>query len=171
MSSKSVLAAAGMAAVVLATGAPRPASQAQQAPGGPAPGRLLWPVAGAVATQGFGCTSFALEPVAPQCPGGHFHSGVDLAAAWGTPVHAAASGSAHVRSDPTGYGLYVFIDHAGSLRTLYGHLSSATLADGAPVVAGQEVGRLGSSGLSTGPHVHFEVRMAGRPVDPASFLS
>jgi murein DD-endopeptidase MepM/ murein hydrolase activator NlpD len=171
MSPKVVLIAVGAAGAVLVGGAAPPAAHSPGAVAGPAPGRLLTPVAGAVWTQQFGCTAFAQEPVAPQCPGGHYHSGLDLAAAWGTPVRAAASGSAHVRWDPTGYGQYVFVDHPGDMRTLYGHLSSVSVADGATVTAGQEVGRLGSTGLSTGPHVHFEVRLSGRPVDPATFLS
>src|SRR5437763_3992402 len=67
-----------------------------------APGHLAWPLTGWVMTQGYGCTTFELEPVAPWCPSGHFHSGIDLAAAAGTPVHAAAAGLARVAEDPAG---------------------------------------------------------------------
>jgi murein DD-endopeptidase MepM/ murein hydrolase activator NlpD len=121
-------------------------------------------------TQPYGCTPFELEPAAPWCPSGHFHAGIDMAAALGTPVHAAAAGVARVAENPGGYGLHVVVDHGGRVATLYGHLDSTTLRGAQPVAAGQEIGRLGSSGLSTGPHVHFEVRRDGRPVDPAPWL-
>ena len=142
-------------------------------PAGPAtgpPGQLLRPVDGAVLTQGYGCTSFVLEPPASFCPSGHFHSGIDLAAPLGTPVRAAAAGMAQVANRPSGYGLYVIVDHGAGISTLYGHLDTTTLASGDRVAAGQQVGRMGSSGMSTGPHLHFEVRREGRPEDPMSWL-
>ena len=86
-------------------------------------------------------------------------------------VRAAAAGRARVLWNPTGYGLYVLVDHGGGLQTLYGHLSAASIEDGAQVQAGEEVGRVGSTGLSTGPHLHFEVRRDGRAVDPSPLLS
>ena len=138
--------------------------------GGTGPGRLVWPLSDWVETQAYGCTPFALEPAAPWCPGGHFHSGIDMAAAAGTPVHAAAAGVVTVAWSPNGYGLYVVVRHGGDVTTLYGHLESTALAGGEPVAAGAEIGRVGSTGLSTGPHLHFEVRQAGRPVDPVPLL-
>jgi len=93
-----------------------------------------------------------------------------MAAPLGTPVRAAAAGVARTALNPGGYGLYVMVDHGGRLATLYGHLDSTALRGAEPVVAGQEVGRLGSSGFSTGPHLHFEVRRDGRPVDPQPWL-
>lgn len=156
-----------VAAVVLMAVGGQPPPTAR---GGPGPGRLAWPLDRWVETQGYGCTSFALEPAAPWCPDGHFHSGVDMAAAAGTPIHAAAAGVAAVAWSPSGYGLYVVIQHGGGVATLYGHMESASVVSGDPVASGTEIGRVGSSGLSTGPHVHFEVRRDGRPVDPVPLL-
>lgn len=135
-----------------------------------APGKLLLPVSGAVLTQGYGCTPFVLEPPAAFCPSGHFHSGIDLAAPLGTPLHAAAGGAVLVANRPSGYGLYVIIDHGGGISTLYGHLDSTFLTSGDGVAPGQQIGRMGSSGLSTGPHLHFEVRRQGRAEDPVTWL-
>jgi len=123
-----------------------------------------------VLTQPYGCTPFLLEPVAPWCATGHFHSGIDMAAPDGTAVLAAAGGVAHVALDPAGYGLFVVLGDGEGAATLYGHLSVADVADGARVAAGEEIGQVGSSGLSTGPHLHFEVRRDGRPVDPVPLL-
>jgi murein DD-endopeptidase MepM/ murein hydrolase activator NlpD len=138
--------------------------------GGRAPDNLAWPLTGRVMTQPYGCTSFGLEPVAAWCPSGHYHSGVDLAAPAGTPVHAAGSGRARVAWNPGGYGRYVIVDHGGGVATLYAHLESASVLTGDDVQAGAEIGSVGSTGLSTGPHLHFEVRRDGRPVDPMPWL-
>jgi murein DD-endopeptidase MepM/ murein hydrolase activator NlpD len=157
-----------VAAVALMAMGGQPAATA--VPGGAGPGRLAWPLDAWVQTQTYGCTSFALEPAAPWCPDGHFHSGVDMAAPACTSVHAAAAGVATVGWSPGGYGLYVVLQHGGGVATLYGHLESSPLVRGDPVAAGAEIGRVGSTGLSTGPHLHFEVRRDGRPVDPAGLL-
>jgi len=140
------------------------------AAGAIAPDRLAWPLSDWVLTQSYGCTALDMEPAAAWCPTGHFHSGLDLAAPAGTPVHAAAAGVARVAESPWGYGLYVVIVHGGGMATLYGHLDWTPLSDGEPVRAGDELGLVGSSGLSTGPHLHFEVRRNGRPVDPTPWL-
>ncbi|HEY8811923.1 MAG TPA: M23 family metallopeptidase [Candidatus Dormibacteraeota bacterium] len=126
-------------------------------------------VPGAVVTQRFGCTSFELEPVQPACPGGHFHSGIDLAAPAGTPVLAPRGGVARV-GEGGPCGIHVVIRHGGGIETLYCHLSEAAVADGQRVAAGQRIGSIGASGLTTGPHLHFEVHSDGRPVDPATWL-
>lgn len=152
-----------LAAGLLAMGAPSPT------PGTVAPVRLGLPVTGAVLTQGFGCTELELEPVAPWCAGGHFHGGLDLAAPLGTEVRAAAAGRARV-SYEGGYGLHVTLDHGGSVVTLYGHLEQVLVANGQLVAAGARIGLVGSTGVSTGPHLHFEVRRQGRPVDPTPLL-
>jgi len=135
-----------------------------------ASGQLSWPLASWVETQAFGCTAFVLEPAAPFCPGGHFHSGVDMAAPAGTPVRAAAAGIVTVAWNPIGYGVYVVVQHGGGVSTLYGHLERTGLVSGDLVAAGDEIGLVGSTGLSTGPHLHFEVRRDGRPVDPLPLL-
>jgi murein DD-endopeptidase MepM/ murein hydrolase activator NlpD len=125
----------------------------------------------AAMTQAFGCTRVALEPAAPGCPGGHFHSGVDLAAPAGAAVYAAAGGVARWGFDAGGAGLYVLVDAGQGTRVLYCHLSSLGVGEGDPVKVGQLIGAVGSSGLSTGPHLHLEVQIDGRPVDPAAWLT
>jgi murein DD-endopeptidase MepM/ murein hydrolase activator NlpD len=127
-------------------------------------------VRGAVITQGFGCTTFELEPVAPWCSTGHFHSGIDLAAPFGTAVFADADGVAGVISSASGYGLHLILRHDVHTLTLYGHLSAVAVSDGEWVTAGRQVASIGSSGMSTGPHLHFEVRQDERPVDPTTWL-
>jgi murein DD-endopeptidase MepM/ murein hydrolase activator NlpD len=151
-------------AMVMATPPAPPPAQ------GLAPGRLRPPLTGAPMTQPFGCTALELEPVASQCPGGHFHSGIDYGAPTGTPVGAADAGVARVINDSGGYGLHVVIDHGGGMTSLYGHLSATTVSSGQAVTAGQQIGRIGSTGLSTGPHLHFEVRQDGHPVDPVPLI-
>jgi murein DD-endopeptidase MepM/ murein hydrolase activator NlpD len=131
---------------------------------------LVPPLANAVVTQPFGCTDFVLEPAAPWCPTGHMHTGLDLAAPVGSPVHAAAAGVAEVIDTSGGYGLHVLLTHDPRLTTLYGHLSSVSVRTGQWVQAGDVVGGVGSTGLSTGPHLHFEVRKDARPVDPMPLL-
>jgi len=132
---------------------------------------FVTPVPGAIRTQGFGCTSFEREPVQPECPGGHFHAGVDLGAPQATPVLAAAGGLVTaVRWDPYGYGNYLVLDLGHGFTTLYAHLLETDVQVGEPVFRAHQVGLLGSSGNSTGAHLHFEVRSGGRPVDPELFL-
>jgi murein DD-endopeptidase MepM/ murein hydrolase activator NlpD len=126
-------------------------------------------VPGAVESQPFGCTSLDFEPVQPACPGGHFHSGIDLAAPAGTPVLAPAGGVARVGAGGP-CGIHVVIRHGAGIETLYCHLLEAVVADGQPVTAGQRIGSVGSSGFSTGPHLHFEVHSNSLPVDPAIWL-
>jgi murein DD-endopeptidase MepM/ murein hydrolase activator NlpD len=134
-------------------------------------GRLGWPIrAPWVLSQPYGCTAFLLEPAAAWCATGHFHGGIDMAASMGTPVFAAAGGVVHVGQSPAGYGLYVLVDRGDDVATLYGHLSAVDVTEGALVTAGDRIGEVGSSGFSTGPHLHFEVRRAGRPVDPQPLL-
>lgn len=124
----------------------------------------------AVLTQPFGCTAVALEPVDSACPGGHFHSGIDLAAPNGTPVLAPLAAIAGTGSQPSSCGNYVRLDHGGGLVTLYCHLSRVLVSSGQLVQAGDRIGEVGTSGNSTGPHLHFEVHSGGRPIDPAAWL-
>jgi len=98
------------------------------------------------------------------------HTGIDLRAAWGEPVAAAAAGRVIFAGPYGGYGNAVIIDHGGGMSTLYAHLSSIAVGYGETVTAGQTIGRVGSTGLSTGPHLHFEVRIDGQPVDPMPYL-
>jgi murein DD-endopeptidase MepM/ murein hydrolase activator NlpD len=96
----------------------------------------------------------------------HFHTGVDIAAPRGTPVRAAADGTVLYAGWYGGYGKLVVLDHGQGTSTLYGHLSQILVTSGQRVARGQLIGRVGSTGYSTGPHLHFEIRQNGRPVDP-----
>ena len=140
-----------------------------------ATGRLLWPIPHATITQGFGPTPYVFEASYAGFP--HFHTGIDLAVPLGTPVFAAADGVvmlARPMADNSGllvgYGKYVIIQHDAGLKTLYGHLLSIGVKEGDIVHRGQLVGLVGSTGNSTGPHTHFEVRIENSPVDPMQLL-
>jgi murein DD-endopeptidase MepM/ murein hydrolase activator NlpD len=128
-------------------------------------------VPGAVLTLPFGCTSFALEPLDPLCPGFHIHTGVDLAAPPGTAVHAASAGIAHAGFDPSGAGIFVAVAVGEHVRLLYCHLSRVQVVAGESVTPGQVIGEVGATGLATGAHLHFEVQVDGRAVDPISWLA
>jgi murein DD-endopeptidase MepM/ murein hydrolase activator NlpD len=131
--------------------------------------RERWPLQGYVLTQPFGCTGFELERPATDCPGG-FHTGLDLAIASGTPIHAADAGLAYPFQDDQRYGNHVLIQEPGGIATVYGHMTRTAVAWGQPVKAGDVIGYVGSTGNSTGPHLHFEVRWGGVPVDPMPWL-
>jgi murein DD-endopeptidase MepM/ murein hydrolase activator NlpD len=139
-------------------------------------GKWKWPIDGVI-TQGFGCTSYPFEPYDPTCPSHHFHSGIDIATDYGTPVHASDGGIVHNFTmgctwggGLCGYGRYVVMVHAGGFITLYGHLSSWAVGDGVQVDKDTVIGYEGSTGNSTGPHLHFEIDLAGMPVDPLAYL-
>jgi murein DD-endopeptidase MepM/ murein hydrolase activator NlpD len=133
-------------------------------------GSLLMPVSHAVLTQPFGCTTLEIEPSSAACAGGHFHSGIDLAAPLDTPVHAATGGLVAMHRERGGYGLYIVVMHDPQLSTLYAHLDWPLVQPGDVVTEGQAIALMGSTGNSTGPHLHFEVRIAGIPVDPLPLL-
>jgi len=130
---------------------------------------LSWPMAGARLTQVFGPSELLLEP--PLGPYAHFHTGIDIAAPFGTTVMAAAEGVVvAVGHSRVGYGNYVVIAHGGGIMTLYGHLLETNVDVGNKVVRGQRVGLEGSTGWSTGPHVHFELRVDDAVIDPMPYL-
>ncbi len=99
-----------------------------------------------------------------------FHAGLDFAASYGSTIRAADSGTVIFAGWYGGYGKAVIIDHGGGITTLYGHTSELYVSEGQGVQRGQAIAAVGSSGLSTGPHLHFEVRHDGTPVDPANYL-
>jgi murein DD-endopeptidase MepM/ murein hydrolase activator NlpD len=117
---------------------------------------LIWPVNGPI-TSGFGWRW------------GRMHEGIDIGVPCGTPIHAAASGTVIYSGWMDGYGNFVVIDHGNGLATAYGH-QSAIYASGGSVSQGQSIGAVGSTGNSTGCHLHFEVRVNGNPVDPLGYL-
>jgi murein DD-endopeptidase MepM/ murein hydrolase activator NlpD len=129
-----------------------------------APGQLIWPVSGRISSP-FGMRT---NPVS-----GRFlmHTGIDIAAEMGTTVVAPADGKVITAGwNDGGYGNMIIIDNGGSMSTLFGHLSQIFVATDQEVKRGQAIGAVGSTGESTGPHLHFEVRIDGKPVDPMSYL-
>jgi murein DD-endopeptidase MepM/ murein hydrolase activator NlpD len=125
--------------------------------GAPSSAGFIWPVNGPV-TSGFGFRW------------GRIHEGIDIGVGNGTSVVAAASGTVVVAGWSGGYGNLVVIDHHNGLATAYGHNTSVTVGVGQDVSQGQLIAYSGNTGHSTGPHVHFEVRVSGSPVDPLGYL-
>ena len=131
--------------------------------------RFIWPEPQAQISQPFGPSPYWFEPPYGSYP--HFHTGIDLVEPFGSPVFAADDGVvAAVGNSGSGYGIFVVIVHAGGLDTLYGHLSTALVKVGQTVSQGTPVGLEGSTGNSTGPHLHFELRINQKPVNPAPYL-
>ena len=102
--------------------------------------------------------------------GYEFHTGQDIEAPWGAPVVAGASGQVSFVGWQNGYGQLVVVDHGGGLTTRYGHLSEIDVELGQSVGRAQLLGKVGSTGRSTGPHLHYEVRINDQPVDPRQYL-
>jgi murein DD-endopeptidase MepM/ murein hydrolase activator NlpD len=126
-------------------------------------GKMGYPSDGEV-TSGFG---YRMHPILGYT---RFHSGIDFGVDYGSPIHAADAGVVIFAGWYGGYGQAIIIDHGKNITTLYGHTSEMYVSEGQTVQRGQVVGAVGSSGLSTGPHLHFEVRVSGEPVDPISYL-
>lgn len=131
---------------------------------GRAPGRLAWPVSG-VLTSPFGMR------IHPVLGGRRMHNGIDIGLPTGSPIYASANGRVILAERRGGYGRMVVLDHGGGLSTLYAHQSSIAVSVGDQVLAGDVIGYIGCSGYCTGPHLHFEVREVGAPVDPMKYLS
>jgi murein DD-endopeptidase MepM/ murein hydrolase activator NlpD len=123
----------------------------------PSASGLIWPVNGPV-TSPFGYRW------------GRLHAGIDIGVPYGTPIHAAASGTVVLAGWTGGYGNYTCIDHGGGLATCYAHQSAYAVSTGAHVSQGQVIGYVGDTGHSFGAHLHFEVRINGNPVDPLGYL-
>ena len=123
----------------------------------------LWPVIGPI-TSSFG------EREDPFNGEGAFHSGVDISAAFGQLVRATADGTVEIASMASGYGREILINHGNGIQTLYGHLSGFAVTAGQHVSRGQVIGYVGMSGRSTGPHLHYEVRIHNTPVNPYRYL-
>jgi murein DD-endopeptidase MepM/ murein hydrolase activator NlpD len=134
--------------------------------------KLAWPVTGEL-TQGFGPSQYWFEPSirAGDAYYPHFHTGIDIAVPWGTPVVAPLAGRVEYTGWQGGYGDTVVLLHEGGLRTLYAHLSRATVVKGQSVAAGEQIALAGATGNATGPHLHFEVRPEPQTVaDPMAYL-
>ncbi|CAB4951464.1 unannotated protein [freshwater metagenome] len=130
---------------------------------GSRPGRMVRPADGAISST-FGTR------VHPIFGDTRMHSGIDFASGMGAPVRAAASGVVVSASYQTGYGNAVLINHGGGVATLYAHLSAFNVQVGQTVTASMRIASVGSTGYATGPHLHFEVRVNGVPVDPLGWL-
>jgi murein DD-endopeptidase MepM/ murein hydrolase activator NlpD len=132
------------------------ATDGSSAPSGP-PASFIWPVSGPI-TSPFGMRW------------GTLHPGIDIGVPSGTPIHAAAAGKVIWCGWMSGYGNLVMIDHGGGLASLYGHQTRVAVSCGESVAQGQLIGYSGCTGFCTGPHVHFEIRVNGSPVDPLGYL-
>jgi murein DD-endopeptidase MepM/ murein hydrolase activator NlpD len=148
---------ASLAAKIRAAQSAVPSSAAQVTTGAPSAAGFIWPVHG-VLTSYYGWRW------------GRMHEGIDLAVGIGTPVVASAAGTVIVAGWMGGYGNLVVVDHGNGIATAYGHNTSITVGVGQQVAQGQLIAYSGNTGNSTGPHVHFEVRVGGAAVDPLGYL-
>ncbi|HWH55236.1 MAG TPA: M23 family metallopeptidase [Gaiellaceae bacterium] len=123
----------------------------------PSSSGFIWPVSGPV-VSGFGMRW------------GRMHTGIDIGVGYGTPIHAAAAGRVIYSGWMDGYGNLVFVDHGGGISTGYAHQSSIAVSNGQTVSQGELIGYVGCTGHCFGPHLHFEVRLNGSPVDPLGYL-
>lgn len=128
-------------------------------------GTYIWPLPGYSPGSAYG---WRLHPILGVMK---FHAGEDIGAPSGTPILAADSGVAYPASNPGGYGNYVLINHGDGRSTLYAHMTSYCVSYGQSVNQGDVIGYVGSTGLSTGPHLHFEVRVNGNTTDPKSYFN
>lgn len=126
----------------------------------------LWPVAGRI-TSSFG---ERIDPLAEDPGEGEFHRGIDIATPSGTAIHATGDGVVVSAGWGTGYGREVVLNHGHGITTLYAHMSSIAVIPGQTVTRGQVIGYVGLSGRSTGPHLHYEVRIHDTPVNPHRYM-
>lgn len=125
--------------------------------------RLLRPTGGRVSSP----YGYRIHPVTGKRK---MHYGVDLAPGKGKPIYAAESGVVSFSGTARGYGNVIYIEHGGNLQTRYAHCQSLFVSKGQSVRRGDQIATVGSTGLSTGPHLHFEVRVNGKPKDPLSWI-
>jgi murein DD-endopeptidase MepM/ murein hydrolase activator NlpD len=158
------------AAIDAQVAADEAAYAAEAAGSGGGTGQFIWPMNPHWISQYYGCSNYPFEMYWPACPSRHLHSGIDIAEPYGTPVLAADNGVASAYGGCCGYGNYLILTHGNGYSTLYGHLAGFNVRNGQLVVRGQVVAFEGSSGNSTGPHLHFEVRYNDQYTDPCAYL-
>ncbi len=132
------------------------------------PEKFMCPIPGASIIQKFGPTSFALEP--PYAGYLHFHSGLDLLAGYGTPILAAAGGRVTATGYADYFGIRVEVTDSYGLVEIYAHMEEVTVSVGQEVQQGQKVGLVGSTGLSIGSHLHFQLEVGDVPTDPGALI-
>ena len=155
--------AAAAAKAAASSGSAHVSQSYAAAPSGAA-GMFIWPTTVRTITSPYG---YRYHPISGTYK---FHSGVDIGASYGSPVYAAAAGTATVSYDAGGFGNYVTINHGNGYSTLYGHMSSVAISSGSYVSQGQVIGYVGSTGASTGPHLHFNVYHNGSLTNPMSYF-
>jgi murein DD-endopeptidase MepM/ murein hydrolase activator NlpD len=133
-------------------------------------GQFGWPEQGPI-TQGFGCSDLLGEPYDPNCASRHFHTGIDIGAPGGTTIQAADAGLVSFEGWGGGYGNVIILTHGNGFSTLYAHMSGFAVGSGDRVGRGQPIGNEGSTGYSTGPHLHFEIRINGAYQNPLNYLT
>ncbi len=121
----------------------------------------IWPTVGYI-SSGFGYRSY---------PDAEFHPGLDIVNSYGAPIYATAAGQVVAAGWDGGYGLRVIIDHGNGLQTMYAHASQILVQNGQTVHKGQEIALVGTTGFATGPHVHYEIELWGKPIDPTPYLN
>jgi murein DD-endopeptidase MepM/ murein hydrolase activator NlpD len=127
-------------------------------------GDMMWPVNGPVVSP----YGYRIHPILGYRK---LHTGMDFAVGYGTPIHASDSGTVIYATWMGGYGNVIIVDHGRGISSLYAHQSSLAVGTGTRVTRGQVIGYVGSTGFSTGPHLHFEIRVNGTPVDPMGYLN
>lgn len=137
----------------------------QQATKGPGlVGNLFWPTTNRLITSHFGYRRHPIWGIRM------FHSGIDISGNYGDPIYAVNDGRVIYSGWQSGYGKVIIIDHGNNMSTLYAHCSQLLVGEGTAVKKGQIIGKVGSTGWSTGNHLHFEVRKNGTPIDPLSMV-
>ncbi len=124
-------------------------------------GNFKWPTEGGVVSSNFG---YRRNPFGGYA--GDFHGGIDIAAPYGAPIYASSTGKVEMAQWNGGYGKYVKVNHGNGYETSYAHMSTITARVGATVKKGEVIGYVGSTGYSTGPHIHFEIKNKGQVIDP-----
>ena len=156
-------AAAAAAAQQAAAGGSSSSGGSVNAPAPSGSGRFIYPVNGRISSN----YGYRIHPISGAS---RLHAGMDIAAGTGTPIYAAGPGTVIYAGWRGGYGNTIMIDHGGGIVTLYGHQSSLASSVGQSVSQGQVIGYVGSTGYSTGPHLHWEVRVNGSPRDPRGYV-